>query len=90
MLIEIRLLARLVRVPLLRVEGVVSIHDPQIPGARTIDASPQPGRPRSVSEPGRDLAAAEAILAELGAARRRGAVPGTTEASARAPGSGGS
>lgn len=72
MIIEIRLLARLFRIPLLRVEGAVAIRD--LPGegngrhpASTprADASPVPRLGRSASPVGHDLALAEAIMAEL-------------------------
>ncbi|MTG87782.1 hypothetical protein GJV82_02260 [Cellulosimicrobium sp. BIT-GX5] len=77
MRIEIHLLARLLRIPLLRVEGVVDITD--LPGSddgggtrRVVEVSPgvprAPGHPR-VRRPapilGRDLAAAEAIVSGL-------------------------
>jgi hypothetical protein len=68
MLVEIRLLARLLRVPLLRVEGFVAVRD--LPDGvadggqdeRTVLAR-GPGRTGTY---GRDLAVAEAIMAELG------------------------
>jgi len=86
MIIEIRLLARLVRIPLLRVEGVVAIRDDDgasasgdrgPAGHRTIvlgaGADSPAGRApavRAAEAPpptayGRDLAAAESILASL-------------------------
>ncbi|MGF0117164.1 hypothetical protein ACQFYA_12690 [Promicromonospora sp. Marseille-Q5078] len=86
MIIEIRLLARLVRIPLLRVEGAVAIRDDDVStgsgdsgpaGHRTIvlgaGADSRAGRAPAVraadaSPPtayGRDLAAAETILASL-------------------------
>ncbi|WP_418277796.1 hypothetical protein ACNHYB_07430 [Isoptericola jiangsuensis] len=58
--IEIRLVARLLRIPLLRVEGAVVLRDV----ARSGDlrgVAPRPGATRV----GRDLAVAEAIMAEL-------------------------
>lgn len=88
MIIEIRLLARLLRIPLLRVEGVVAIRDAagvgRGTGSRRTDDVPTPvvearvrdvpGR-RAAASPvgalGRDLAAAEEIVAELDAAQRR-------------------
>ncbi|WP_426310899.1 hypothetical protein [Cellulosimicrobium sp. E-16] len=87
--IEIRLLARLLRIPLLRVEGVVAIRDDgdlgELGGRRAtrgtsvVDASPQraPARrpdPTSGAPLGRDLAAAEALLAALSVPGRRGDV----------------
>ncbi|MFE6234275.1 hypothetical protein [Cellulosimicrobium sp. NPDC057862] len=87
--IEIRLLARLLRIPLLRVEGVVAIRDDDdlgelggsraTPGTSVVDA---PSRralarrpdPESGAPLGRDLAAAEALLAALNAPGRHGDV----------------
>jgi len=76
MRIEIHLLARLLRIPLLRVEGVVDIDD--LPGSdggstrRVVEVSPRVphgrGRPhvhRPAPTVGRDLAAAEAIVSGL-------------------------
>jgi hypothetical protein len=85
MRIEIHLLARLLRIPLLRVEGVVDIHDGVGAGAGghgTIEVT-RSGRPVELRGPsrvdlsapvlpvGRDLAAAEAIISSLGRAERR-------------------
>jgi hypothetical protein len=93
MIVEIRLLARLVRIPLLRVEGVVTVREPASgedlgDGVRVVtvrsDGGARPGgstRPGVGARPevgreaggtmGRDLAVAEAIMAELEAQGRR-------------------
>ena len=83
--IEISLLARLLRIPLLRVEGVVAIRDVPTSGGRDVgraDAGPgarptlvlaAPGGRPPPPHVGRDLAAAEAIVAGLDAALVRGA-----------------
>jgi hypothetical protein len=75
MLIEIRLLARLFRIPLLRVEGVIALRDDD---AGHISMSSSAARPRvidtmpgnlrgAVDRPplGRDLAEAEAIISGI-------------------------
>ncbi|GAA1728578.1 hypothetical protein GCM10009809_25200 [Isoptericola hypogeus] len=84
MLIEVRLLARLFRIPLLRVEGAVVITDPDdltgrggnvpsldatvVSPAADLPASRAPA-PRVGTRPrtpfGSDLAAAEAVMADL-------------------------
>jgi hypothetical protein len=82
MIVEIRLLARLVRIPLLRVEGVVTVREPASgedlgDGVRVVaqgsDGGARPGVDRRAggSAMGRDLAVAEAIMAELEAQGRR-------------------
>jgi hypothetical protein len=75
MLIEIRLLARLLRIPLLRVEGVVALRDDDIEPRLTSSAAARPRMietmPANVSGAadrpplGRYLAEAEAIIAGL-------------------------
>ena len=75
MLIEIRLLARLLRIPLLRVEGIIALrdHDAQhistnsaAARPRTIDAVPGNLRGAVDRAPlGRDLAEAEAIISGI-------------------------
>jgi len=93
MIIEIHLLARLLRIPLLRVEGVVAIrddggvtregrgHGPTGPRAIVLGAGAEDERGRAPALPvaapppttlGRDLAAAESILASLSARDGRG------------------
>ncbi|GAA1971901.1 hypothetical protein GCM10009718_04560 [Isoptericola halotolerans] len=74
MIIEIRLVARLFRIPLLRVEGRVALRDlagagiGQERGATgRRDGAPAVRHGGSPSSLGRDLAVAEAILAELDA-----------------------
>jgi hypothetical protein len=74
MLIEIRLLARLFRIPLLRVEGVVALRDDDTQHTST---SPAYARPRMIDTMpanvggaartplGRDLAEAEAIISGI-------------------------
>ena len=75
MLIEIRLLARLFRIPLLRVEGVIALRDDD---AGHISMSSSAARPKvidtmpanlrgAVDRPplGRDLAEAEAIISGI-------------------------
>jgi len=75
MLIEIRLLARLFRIPLLRVEGVVVLRDGD---AQHISASSTAARPKMIDTMpanvrgaidraplGRDLAEAEAIISGI-------------------------
>jgi hypothetical protein len=81
MIVEIRLLARLVRIPLLRVEGVVTVREPASgedlgDGVRVVplrsDGGARPGVDRRAGGTmGRDLAVAEAIMAELEAQGRR-------------------
>jgi hypothetical protein len=81
MIVEIRLLARLVRIPLLRVEGVVTVREPASgedlgDGVRVVTvrsdggARPEVGR-EAGGTMGQDLAVAEAIMAELEAQGRR-------------------
>ncbi|MFE6971512.1 hypothetical protein [Isoptericola sp. NPDC057653] len=81
MIIRIQLLARLLRIRLLRVEGVVAISDdvrPEQPGAGTplVDvradraAALGSGRPQ-VPVYGRDLAEAETLLAQVSPPERR-------------------
>jgi hypothetical protein len=75
MLIEIRLLARLFRIPLLRVEGVIALrnNDAQhlstsssAARPRTIDTMPRNRRGAVDRAPlGRDLAEAEAIISGI-------------------------
>ena len=74
MLIEIRLLARLFRIPLLRVEGVVALRDDdaQRPSSsagtrpRMIDSVPVNVKGANDRAPlGRDLAEAEAIISGI-------------------------
>jgi len=76
MLIEIRLLARVFRIPLLRVEGVVALRDDDaqhISMARAAARRPRlidtmPGNVRGVigrAPLGRDLAEAEAIISGI-------------------------
>ena len=75
MLIEIRLLARLFRIPLLRVEGVVALRDDD---AQHISTSSAAARPKMIDAMpgnvrgaigraplGRDLAEAEAIISGI-------------------------
>jgi hypothetical protein len=75
MLIEIRLLARLFRIPLLRVEGVVALRDDDTQHTSTTSAA---GRPRMIDTMpanikgaadqaplGLDLAEAEAIISSI-------------------------
>jgi hypothetical protein len=75
MLIEIRLLARVFRIPLLRVEGVVVLRDGD---AQYISTSSTAGRPKMIDTMpanvrgaidraplGRDLAEAEAIISGI-------------------------
>jgi hypothetical protein len=75
MLIEIRLLARVFRIPLLRVEGVVALRDDD---AQHISMARAAGRPRLIDTMpgnvrgaigrvplGRDLAEAEAIISGI-------------------------
>jgi hypothetical protein len=75
MLIEIRLQARLFRIPLLRVEGVVALRDDD---AQHISTSSTAARPKMISTTpanvrgaidraplGRDLAEAEAIISGI-------------------------
>lgn len=83
MRIEIHLLARLLRIPLLRVEGVVDIHDGVGAGGRGTIEVTRSRRPAALRGPsradlptpalpvGRDLAAAEAIVSTLGRAVHR-------------------
>ncbi len=79
MLIEIRLLARLFRIPLLRVEGVVALRDED---ARHISTSSTAARPKMIGTMpanvrgaidraplGRDLAEAEAIISGIDRSR---------------------
>jgi hypothetical protein len=76
MLIEIRLLARLFRIPLLRVEGVVALRDDD---ARHMPTRSNAARPKTIDTMpanvkgaidgaplGRDLAEAEAIISGIG------------------------
>lgn len=87
--IEIHLLARLLRIPLLRVEGVVAIRDDgdlgdlgggrATRGTSVVDSSAHRAlargpEPASAAPLGRDLAAAEALLAALSTRGRRGDV----------------
>ena len=75
MLIEIRLLARLFRIPLLRVEGVVALQDDDAQNTWTSSASARPRMidtmPTNVRDAadraplGRDLAEAEAIISGI-------------------------
>jgi hypothetical protein len=75
MLIEIRLLARVFRIPLLRVEGVVALRDDDAqhismaraaPRPRLIDTMPGNVRGAIGRAPlGRDLAEAEAIISGI-------------------------
>ena len=76
MLIEIRLLARLFRIPLLRVEGVVALRNDDAQHSSTSSAAAQPRMigtmPANVRGPaadraplGRDLAEAEAIISGI-------------------------
>jgi hypothetical protein len=75
MLIEIRLLARLLRVPLLRVEGVVALRDDNTQPRSTSSAAARPRiidtMPANVSGAanraplGRNLAEAEAIISGI-------------------------
>jgi hypothetical protein len=75
MLIEIRLLARLFRIPLLRVEGVVALRDDDIQHTsmssayarpKMIDTMPANIGGAAVRAPlGRDLAEAEAIISGI-------------------------
>ena len=75
MLIEIRLLARLFRIPLLRVEGVIALRDDDARHTSTssaaarprmIDAMPANVRGAADQAPlGRDLAEAEAIISSI-------------------------
>ena len=76
MLIEIHLLARVLRIPLLRVEGVVALRDDETQHTSTSSA---PARPRMIETTprnvrgaaadrtplGRDLAEAEAIISAI-------------------------
>ena len=76
MLIEIHLLARLLRIPLLRVEGVVALRDDE---TQHTSPSSAPARPRMIETMprnvrgaavdrtplGRDLAEAEAIISAI-------------------------
>jgi hypothetical protein len=74
-LIEIRLLARLFRIPLLRVEGVIALRDDdaQHISTRSNAARPKmidmmPGNARGATDRaplGRDLAEAEAIISGI-------------------------
>jgi hypothetical protein len=79
MLIEIRLLARLFRIPLLRVEGVIALRDDD---AEHISMSSSAARPRMIDTMpgnrrgavdraplGRDLAEAEAIISGIDRSR---------------------
>jgi hypothetical protein len=76
MLIEIRLLARLFRIPLLRVEGVIALRDDD---AQPISVRSNAARPKMIDTMpanvrgandraplGRDLAEAEAIISGIG------------------------
>jgi hypothetical protein len=76
MLIEIHLLARLFRIPLLRVEGVVALRNNDAQQASTSSAAARPrmidAMPANVRRPaadrtplGRDLAEAEAIISGI-------------------------
>ena len=75
MLIEIRLLARLFRIPLLRVEGVVALRDDDTLHTSTSSASARPrmintmpanvGGAAARAPLGRDLAEAEAIISGI-------------------------
>ena len=76
MLIEIHLLARLLRIPLLRVEGVVALRDDETQHRSTSSATAHPRMiepmPRNVrgaaadrTPLGRDLAEAEAIISAI-------------------------
>jgi hypothetical protein len=75
MLIEIRLLARVFRIPLLRVEGVIALRDDN---AQHISTSSNAARPKMIDTMptnvrgaidraplGRDLAEAEAIISGI-------------------------
>jgi len=89
MIVRIELLARLLRIRLLRVEGVVAISDGDLPpGVPSVDARGTPvvhvrvdrdppvlgsGRRRPEPALGRDLAAAEAILGQVPSSDRRNA-----------------
>ena len=79
MLIEIRLLARLFRIPLLRVEGVIALRDDD---AQHMSTSSAAARPRMIDTMpanvrgavdraplGRDLAEAEAIISGIDRSR---------------------
>lgn len=75
MLIEIRLLARLLRIPLLRVEGLIALRDDDsqhistnssAAPPRMIDTTPASGNGAIHRVPlGRDLAEAEAIISRI-------------------------
>ena len=75
MLIEIRLLARLMRIPLLRVEGIIALRDDEAQHVPTNSADARlkmidtvPGNPRGTVDRaplGRDLAEAEAIISGI-------------------------
>ena len=75
MLIEIRLLARLFRIPLLRVEGIVALRDDDTQPRSTTSAAARPRiidtMPANVSGAanraplGRNLAEAEAIISGI-------------------------
>ena len=79
MLIEIRLVARLLRIPLLRVEGVIALRDD---AAEHISTRSAAARPRMINTMGgdlrgavdgaplgRDLAEAEAIISGIDRSR---------------------
>jgi hypothetical protein len=75
MLIEIRLLARLFRIPLLRVEGVIALRDDDAQhismrsnaARKMIDTTPANLTGANDRTPlGRDLAEAEAIISGIG------------------------
>ena len=82
MLIEIRLLVRLFRIPLLRAEGFVVLRDdgdsirPAVNSLRTglrsdaVTLSAAPGKNRDLRPLGRDLAEAEAIISGINSSSR--------------------
>ncbi|MFE5337312.1 hypothetical protein ACFQ8E_15480 [Isoptericola sp. NPDC056573] len=73
-IIRVHLLARLLRIPLLRVVGAVELRDDDGPGGAAVTrrmvveeavGGTLPGERRVPAVYGRDLAAAEALLAQL-------------------------